>query len=70
MFKCSHAAALFIHDLYNLSRTDIECQWKKRKAKNSLLPSVQEMSPPAKPAYCALLRDSTREEGSELFQRL
>ena len=70
MFRCSHAAALFIHGLYNLSRTDIECQWKKRKATNSLLPSVQEMFPPAKPAYRALLRDPTREERSELFQRL
>lgn len=44
-FKCSHAAALFIHGIYNLSRTDIECQWRKRKATNALLPSVQEMFP-------------------------
>ena len=28
------------------------------------------MFPPAKPAYRALLRDPTREERSELFQRL
>ena len=24
-FKCSHAAALFIHGIYNVSRTDVEC---------------------------------------------
>lgn len=35
-----------------------------------LLPSIQEMYPPAKPGYSALLRDPTREERSELFQRL
>ncbi|XP_044165156.1 uncharacterized protein LOC122949043 [Acropora millepora] len=54
-FKCSHAAALFIHGIYNLSRTDIECQWRKRKATNALLPSVQEMFPPTKPGYKALV---------------
>ncbi|PFX22554.1 Ubiquitin-like modifier-activating enzyme 6 [Stylophora pistillata] len=30
--KCSHAVALFLHGYHNLSRTDIECQWKKQKA--------------------------------------
>lgn len=69
-FKCSHAAALFIHGIYNLSRTDIECQWRKRKATNALLPSVQEMFPPAKPGYKALRRETTLEERRELFQSL
>ena len=35
-----------------------------------LLPLIQEMNPPAKPGYSALLRDPTCEEPSELFQRL
>ena len=29
---CSHAAALFIYGIYNLSQTDVECSWKKRNA--------------------------------------
>ncbi|PFX32846.1 putative RNA-directed DNA polymerase from transposon BS [Stylophora pistillata] len=69
-FKCGHAAALFIHGLYTLNRTDVECQWRQRKATNFLLPSVQEMFPPAKPGYRALLRDPTCEERSDLFQKL
>lgn len=69
-FKCSHAAALFIHGIYKLSRTDIECQWRKRKATNVPLPSVQEMFPPAKPGYRALSRDPSCEERSDFFHKL
>ena len=47
--------------LYMAYTTSVE-QTTKRKATNLLLPSVQEMFPPAKPAYHALLRDPTREE--------
>ena len=28
-YKCSHDAALFIHGIYYLSRTDVVCSWKK-----------------------------------------
>ena len=28
---CSQAAALFIDGIYNLSRTDVECTWKKKR---------------------------------------
>ena len=28
-YKCSHDAALFIYGIYNLSRNDIACSWKK-----------------------------------------
>ena len=47
-FKCSHAAALFIHGIHNLSQTDVECQWRKRKSNTSLsTQAVTEMfSPP------------------------
>ena len=57
---------LFIHGIYNLSRTDIEWQWRKRKATNALL----EMFPLAKPGYKALRRETTLEERCELFQSL
>ena len=55
-FKCSHAAALFIHGIYHLSRTDVECQWRKRKSNTSLSnQAVSELFPPPK-NYCALPR--------------
>lgn len=56
--------------MYNLSRTDIECQWRKRKATNTLLPSVAKMFPLPKPDYAALPRQPTREDRSELYQNL
>eukprot|EP00795_Rhopilema_esculentum_P003579 gene3579-12017_t len=30
-FKCSHAAALFIHAINSISVTDVECSWKSRR---------------------------------------
>ena len=44
-FKCSHAAALFIYGIHNLSRTDMECQWKRKKSSTSSHQSVSEMFP-------------------------
>ena len=35
-FKCSHAATFFIHGIYHLRRTEMECHWKKRKSNPSL----------------------------------
>jgi len=46
-YKCSHAAALFIHGIHNLSRTDIECSWKKQKVP-VVVKSISEMYPPPK----------------------
>ena len=43
-FKCSHAAALYIYGIRNLSRTDVECQWKKEKAPKTTQ-SATEMFP-------------------------
>ena len=40
-YKCSHAAALIIYGIHNLSRTDIECQCKKPTAPNQVK-SVEE----------------------------
>ena len=45
--KCSHAAALFIHGIHSLRRTDVECNWKKRKANTPLSwQAVEDMFPP------------------------
>ena len=69
-FKCSHAAALFIHGIHNLSRTDVECQWRKRKANTSLsTQAVTEMFPPPK-KYSALSRKPTQADRSALYEDL
>ena len=69
-FKCSHAAALFIHGIHNLSRTDVECQWRKRKANTSLsTQAVTEMFPPPK-VYSALSRKPTQADRSALYEDL
>lgn len=40
----SNAAALFINGIHNLSRADIECQWRKKKSNTSLsLQAVEEL---------------------------
>ena len=67
-FKCSHAAALFIHGIHNLSRTDIECQWKKKKSVTSVQ-SVAEMFPPPK-QYCPLSRQPTQDDRAALYKDL
>ena len=48
----------------------MECQWRKRKAASAFLPSVQEMFPPAKRGYNALLREPTIYDRRELFHKL
>ena len=59
LYKCCHAAALFIYGIYNLSRTDVECSWKKKEFTN--VPdisrkSIPEMFPLTRPGYTALLQ--------------
>ena len=46
-YKCSHAAALFIHGIHTLSRTDIECSLKKQKVP-VVVKSISEIYPPPK----------------------
>lgn len=43
-YKCSHAAALMIHAIHNLGRTDVECSWKKDKKTADCI-SIEEMYP-------------------------
>ena len=69
-FKCSHAAALFIHGIHNLSRTDVECQWRKRKSNTSLsAQAVAEMFPPPK-KYTALGRKPVQVDRAQLYKDL
>ena len=69
-FKCSHAAALFIHGIHNLSRTDVECQWRKRKSTTTLSnQAVSELFPPPK-RYCALSRNPTQPDRFVLYEDL
>ena len=69
-FKCSHAAALFIHGIHNLSRTDVECQWRKTKSNTSLsAQAVAEMFPPPK-KYTALGRKPVQVDRAQLYEDL
>ena len=69
-YKCSHAAALFIYGIYNLSRTDVECSWKKRNAPDISRKSISEMFPPTKPGYTALLRQPNQGDREALYSEL
>ena len=69
-YKCSHAVALFIYGIHNISRTDVECQWRKRKSNTSLSSqAVAEMFPPPK-KYIPLLRKPTEIDRAELYRDL
>jgi len=69
-FRCSHAAALFIHGIYNFSRRDVECSWKKRKANTPLSwQPFEEMFPPTK-QYSSLLRNPTQSDRSGPYRDL
>lgn len=63
-----HAAALFIHAIHNLSRTDVECQWKRKRSTPSHQ-SAAEMFPPPK-AYKPLSRSLTPEDRDRLYNDL
>lgn len=70
-FKCSHAAAIFIYGIHNLSRTDLECQWKrKRKAESVQSASQMFPAPPKKKDYSPLARDPSREDRMWLYSEL
>ena len=64
---CSHAAALFIYGIYNLSRTDVECLWKKPNAPDISRKSIAEMFPPTKPGYTTLLWQPNQGDREALY---
>ena len=67
-FKCSHAAALFVHGIHNLGRTDVECQWKKRKAACTVNSAADMFPKPNK--YAPITRQTTSEDRQSLFDDL
>lgn len=69
-FKCSHAAALFIYSIHNLSRTDVECSWRKKKPSNKTPESAVEMFPPFNEHYICLSRMPTDEDRRYLYSHL
>ena len=63
-------AALFIHGIQNLSRTDVECNWKKRKATTPLSwQAVGDVFPPRKQHSC-LSRNPTQSDRPALCRDL
>ncbi|XP_022778649.1 uncharacterized protein LOC111320231 [Stylophora pistillata] len=58
-YKCSHAAALAIYCIHNISRTDVQCEWKKQKGPDKTKP-VEEIYPSPKDYIC-LKREVTDE---------
>ena len=68
-FKCSHAACVFVYGIWNLSRTDVECTWKKRKTTSLSQTSIEEMFPPKKDYEC-LKRKPSQEDRTELYSQL
>lgn len=68
-FKCSHAAALVIYGIHNLSQTDVECQWKRKKQAAETKQSAKEMFPEPK-KYKALLRKPNSEDRAWLYNEL
>eukprot|EP00795_Rhopilema_esculentum_P005378 gene5378-553_t len=67
-YKCAHAAAIIIHGIHNLSRTDVECEWKKQKASLDVK-SVEELYPCPKEYNC-LKRQFNDDDRSWFYQEL
>ena len=60
----------FIHGIHNLSRTNVECQWRKRKSSTSLsAQAVAEKCPPPK-KYTALGRKPVQDDRAQLYEDL
>ena len=66
--KCSHAAALYIYGIDNLSRTNVECQWKRKKADLRTTSAAAEMFPYV--PYRPLSRLPKEEDRSFLYKEL
>ena len=64
--KCSHAAALAMFGIFNVSCTDAECQWRKPAVTNKLK-SVKDLY--TKPYY-PLSADQSAEDGEWLLFQL
>ena len=67
-FKCSHAAALFIYGIHNLSRMDVECRWKRKRVEKTTQ-SAAEMFPAPKD-YQPLSRKPNNSDRAWLYNEL
>ena len=67
-YKCSHAAAVVIHAIHNLSTTDVECKWKMQKAPEAVK-SVEELFP-APRVYDCLRREPSTDDREWLLREL
>ena len=67
-FKCNHADALYIYRIQNLSCTDVECQWKKKKVPKTTQ-SANEMFPVPK-KYEPLTRKPNDSDRAWLYNEL
>ena len=69
--KCSHAAAIFIYGIYNLSRTDVECQWRRKKTVATVQAASQMFPlPENKKDYSPLSRAPRNEDREWLYRQL
>ena len=70
-FKCSHAAAIFIYGIHNLSRTDVECQWRRKKTVETVQAASQMFPlPEKKKDYSPLSRAPKTEDQEWLYSQL
>ncbi|KAL7393500.1 hypothetical protein ABVT39_011751 [Epinephelus coioides] len=60
-FKCSHASALAIFGMWEISSTDVECQWRKPGTSEVIQP-VSEFYPQRDQTYNPLAGDVTSED--------
>ena len=61
--KCSHAAAMLIHAMWNLSSTDVECNWRKPATlKEEKDKPVNQIYPQREASYNPLAREVTEED--------
>lgn len=68
--KCNQAAALLTHDICNLSRSDTEYQWGKRKTSTfKSLQAAEELFPPTE-KYAILSRKPNSANLAALYQDL
>ncbi|CAM4732372.1 unnamed protein product [Leuciscus chuanchicus] len=66
-YKCSHAAALMIWAVHNLSSTDVECRWKKPRGPSDRVKAVEELFPGC--SYKPLTRSVTPDDRKWLLDQ-
>ena len=60
---------IIVYGIHNLSRTDVECEWKKQKAPEQVKP-VEELYPCSRPERDSLKRELNSDDRSWFYQEL